>query len=133
MSRRRKRCPTGRGETLRLLRSKKWIVLAAFAVGAAVGAGVAIATVTNPIPTVDTNTVREKIVHSEFVPSADQPEFSSGWHKHPGPVIVQVQDGSLKITQNTCNPTVVGAGETFVEGDAGLRQWQQAAQAMSHA
>ena len=30
-------------------------------------------------------------------------------------MIVQVQDGALKITQNTCNPRVVGAGETFVE------------------
>jgi hypothetical protein len=42
-------------------------------------------------------------------------DFSSGWHIHPGPVIVQVQSGYLKITQATCNPNVVGPGETYIE------------------
>ena len=30
-------------------------------------------------------------------------------------MIVQVQSGYLKITQNTCNPNVIGPGETYVE------------------
>jgi hypothetical protein len=30
-------------------------------------------------------------------------------------VILQVQDGYLKITQATCHPNVVGPGETYIE------------------
>jgi hypothetical protein len=59
---------------------------------------------------VDTNTVRERIATI----STDG-NFNSGWHIHPGPVIIQVQDGYLKITQATCHPNVVGPGETYVE------------------
>jgi hypothetical protein len=102
---------------LRLLRSKqKWIVVGVFALGTAVGAGIAIAAVTNPRPTVDTNVVRERIVFSQFTPDAAQPEFSSGWHTHPGPAIVQVQEGYLKsISAATCHPVVIGPGETYIE------------------
>jgi hypothetical protein len=92
----------------------KWIVLAILVIGAAVSVGVAIATVTAS-NLVDTSSVRLRIDRSHFVPSADQPTFTSGWHTHPGPVIVQVQEGFLKITQGTCHPNVVGPGETYVE------------------
>jgi hypothetical protein len=94
--------------------SKRWIVLAVVALAAAVGVGVAIATVTSTTLT-DTTSVRLRIDRTEFVPSAGQRRFSSGWHVHPGPVIVQVQQGFLKITQGTCHPNVVGPGETYVE------------------
>jgi hypothetical protein len=30
-------------------------------------------------------------------------------------VIIQVQQGYLKITQATCHPNVVGPGETYIE------------------
>jgi len=91
------------------LRRKKWVVLFVFVLGGVIGAGIAIAaTVTTPVA--DTNLVRERIAQI----STDG-NFSSGWHIHPGPVIVQVQDGHLKITQNTCHPTVVGPGETYIE------------------
>jgi quercetin dioxygenase-like cupin family protein len=100
---------------LHILRSKKkWIVLGILVIAAAVGVGVAVATVTSTT-LADTTNVRLRIDRSEFVPSADQPEFSSGWHTHPGPVIIQVQEGYLKITQGTCHPNVVGPGETYVE------------------
>jgi hypothetical protein len=91
------------------LRSKKWTVLVAFVVGGAIGAGIAIAATTTTLVS-DTNVVRERIARI----STDG-GFNSGWHIHPGPVIVQVQEGYLKITQNTCNPTVVGPGETYIE------------------
>jgi hypothetical protein len=93
---------------------KKWIVLAILVIAAAAGVGVAVATVTTS-NLADTTSVRLRIDRSEFVPSADQPDFSSGWHTHPGPVIIQVQQGNLKITQGTCHPNVVGPGETYVE------------------
>jgi hypothetical protein len=42
-------------------------------------------------------------------------DFDSGWHIHPGPAIVQVQQGSFQITQGSCTARTVGAGETFIE------------------
>ena len=91
------------------LRWKKWAVLVAFVVGGGIGAGIAIAATTTTLVS-DTNVVRERIARI----STDG-GFNSGWHIHPGPVIVQVQEGYLKITQNTCSPTVVGPGETYIE------------------
>ena len=94
---------------MRLLRSKKGAVFVALVVGGAIGAGIAIAATTTTVAA-DTNVVRERIAQI----STDG-NFSSGWHIHPGPVIVQVQDGYLHFTQNTCNVTVVGPGETYIE------------------
>ena len=45
--------------------------------------------------------------------SADS--FDSGWHVHPGLVVVQVEEGSFQFTQASCTPKTVGAGETFLE------------------
>ena len=42
-------------------------------------------------------------------------DYDSGWHVHPGPAIVQVQQGSFQITQGTCTPRTVAAGETYIE------------------
>lgn len=42
-------------------------------------------------------------------------DFDSGWHVHPGPAIVQVQEGSFQFTQGSCTPRTVNAGETFIE------------------
>jgi hypothetical protein len=93
-----------------LLRRKRWIVLAALVVvSGAIGAGIATA-VTTTTTVADTNTVRERIATI-----TTDGNFNSGWHIHPGPVIVQVQDGYLKITQATCHPNVVGPGETYIE------------------
>ena len=94
---------------MRLLRRKRWIVVVALALGGVIGAGVARALTTTTV-VADTNTVRERIATI----STDG-NFNSGWHIHPGPVIVQVQDGYLKITQGTCHPNVIGPGETYIE------------------
>jgi hypothetical protein len=107
---------------MRVSRSKKWLILAAVGVAASVGGGVALATVTSTVLS-DTHPaggsadeVRMRIVRSDFVPSADQPTFSSGWHTHPGPVIFQVQEGRMKVTQGPpCRTTKLGPGETYVE------------------
>ena len=45
---------------------------------------------------------------------------SSGWHHHPGMVIVQVASGSIDVTRvenGRCETKTYGAGSTFVEGD----------------
>jgi len=41
--------------------------------------------------------------------------YDSGWHTHPGPAIVQVQEGVFKIYQGGCEPKVVHEGESFIE------------------
>ncbi len=40
----------------------------------------------------------------------------SGWHHHPGIVIVAVQSGDLTFTHSDCSSTTYGPGEVFVEG-----------------
>jgi quercetin dioxygenase-like cupin family protein len=92
-----------------LLRGRRWIILAVFVLGGAIGAGIASALTTTTV-VADTNTVRERIATI-----TTDGGFSSGWHIHPGPVIVQVQSGYLKITQATCNPNVIGPGDTYIE------------------
>jgi hypothetical protein len=105
-----------------VFRSKQWLILTAAGVATCVGGGVALATVTSTVLS-DThpaggsaNEVRMRIIRSDFVPSADQPTFSSGWHTHPGPVIFQVQEGRMEVTQGPpCRTTKLGPGETYVE------------------
>jgi hypothetical protein len=90
-------------------RRQRWIAVIALVTGALIGAGIAIAATTSTV-VADTNTVRERIVTT-----TTDGEFSSGWHIHPGPVIIQVQEGYLKITQTTCHPNVIGPGDTYIE------------------
>ena len=63
---------------MRVPRGKRWIVLGAFVLGGAVGAGIASA-VTTTTTVADTNTVRERIATV-----TTDGGFSSGWHIHPG-------------------------------------------------
>jgi hypothetical protein len=107
---------------MRVFRSKKWLILPVVGVAAAIGGGVAVATVTGTVLS-DThpaggsaNEVRMRVLLSDFVPTADQPTFDSGWHTHPGPVLFQVQEGRVSITQGPpCRTTDLGPGETYVE------------------
>jgi quercetin dioxygenase-like cupin family protein len=50
------------------------------------------------------------------------PLATSGWHTHPGVVIVSVASGSLTFYDEGCNATVHAAGSAFVESgdDPGL-------------
>ena len=43
------------------------------------------------------------------------PGGTSGWHTHPGIVIVSVKSGSITFYNQTCAGTVHGAGTAFVE------------------
>jgi quercetin dioxygenase-like cupin family protein len=92
---------------MRAFRPSKKIVLALAIVAVTSAAGVAVAAQT--IVT-DTDNVHLRIVKSQF-----DDGFDSGWHTHPGPAIVQVQQGRFKIFQGTCEPTTVSAGETYIE------------------
>jgi hypothetical protein len=43
---------------------------------------------------------------------------NSGWHHHPGMVIVAVLSGTVKFTNSDCSSTTHVAGTAFVEGGA---------------
>ena len=49
------------------------------------------------------------------------PNSNSGWHHHPGAVVVAVQAGSVTLTDSQCNSKTYGPGmpdgSVFVEGD----------------
>jgi quercetin dioxygenase-like cupin family protein len=75
------------------------------AVGVAAGLVIAASVVVT-----DTTDVRLRIIQSEF-----NSGFDSGWHTHPGPVIVQVQEGTFKIYQGGCEPIVVHEGDSYIE------------------
>lgn len=75
--------------------------------GLGIGVGIAMAA---SVVVVDTNNVRLRVVQSVF-----EEGFDSGWHTHPGPVIVQVQEGMFKIYQGGCEPKIVHQGDTFIE------------------
>jgi quercetin dioxygenase-like cupin family protein len=47
--------------------------------------------------------------------TADPDGLDSGWHTHPGPVIVQVESGHFMLYQGSCAPRIVGPGETYIE------------------
>lgn len=43
------------------------------------------------------------------------PLGSSGWHEHPGVVLVTVKSGTVTFYDQNCSPTIHAAGTTFVE------------------
>ena len=46
----------------------------------------------------------------------------SGWHHHPGVIIVSVQSGSVTVEDSHCTSQTYGAGQVFVEaGDDPLQ------------
>ena len=87
--------------------SKKAIVLMTALAGlvATVSASVALAT---HVP----GSVSAEVLISR---TADPDGLDSGWHTHPGPVIVQVEEGYFKFYQGSCAPKIVGPGETYIE------------------
>lgn len=45
----------------------------------------------------------------------DASGFDSGWHIHPGLVIVQIEAGSVQFTQGSCTAKTYGPGDTIFE------------------
>ncbi|MGH2655197.1 MAG: cupin domain-containing protein [Actinomycetota bacterium] len=94
---------------MRALRLKGGIVFGSVVLAVALSASIVAAQVTSTV-LADTNTVRLRIVRTEATGG-----FDSNWHTHQGPAIVQVQEGRFKIFQESCEPKVVGPGETYIE------------------
>jgi hypothetical protein len=95
---------------MHVLRSRKFLVLAAATVVAGIVAAVAIPAVISQQVIADG---KAPVVFRVQKTTADG--FDSGWHVHPGLAIVQVQQGSFQIYQGSCTPRTVAAGDTYIE------------------
>jgi hypothetical protein len=94
---------------MHVLRSKRFLVLLAALVTAGAAAAIAIAAVTSQQVISDTTNVHLRVQRT----TAEG--FDSGWHVHPGLAIVQVEEGSVQIYENSCTPKTLAAGDTFIE------------------
>jgi hypothetical protein len=94
---------------MRVLRSRKFLLLLAAFITAGSAAAIAIAAVTSQQVVTDTTNVHLRVQRT----IADG--FDSGWHVHPGLAVVQVEEGSLQIYENGCTPKTVAAGDTSIE------------------
>jgi hypothetical protein len=92
-----------------ILRVNKILVLLVALVASSIVTAVALGAVTSQRVINDTSNVRFRVIRTV----ADG--FDSGWHVHPGIAIVQVQEGSFQITQGSCTPKTVNAGDTYIE------------------
>lgn len=45
----------------------------------------------------------------------DAAGIDTGWHIHPGLVVVQIEAGSVQFTQGSCTAKTYGAGDTIIE------------------
>ena len=90
-------------------RSKTFLVLLAMLVTAATAAAIAVAAVTSQTVITDTSNVHLRVQRT----TAEG--FDSGWHIHPGIAIVQVEEGSINLYENSCTPKTLAAGSTSIE------------------
>ncbi len=88
---------------------RKGIALLAVFLAVPILSAVALADVWSTSVSQDTNNVRMRVQH--FSTS----NFDSGWHTHPGAVIVQMEQGSLTYTGSNCVKKTYGPGDTFIE------------------
>ena len=92
-----------------VVRSKTFLVLLAMLVTGATAAAIAIAAVTSQTVITDTSNVHLRVQRT----TAEG--FDSGWHIHPGIAIVQVEEGSINLYENSCTPKTLAAGSTSIE------------------
>ncbi|MBA3584636.1 MAG: hypothetical protein H0W36_08955 [Gemmatimonadetes bacterium] len=90
-------------------RSRKGIALLGAFLAAATLSGVGLADVWSTWVSQDTTNTRLRVQHFSTN------NFDSGWHSHPGAVIVQVEQGSLSYTGRNCVKKTYGPGDTFIE------------------
>ena len=93
---------------MRVPRSKKFLALLAGVVVAGASAAIAISATTTQV-IVDTTAVHMRVAKQTL------DNYDSGWHIHPGLLVVKVHEGSLQFYENGCTPKTVGAGEITIE------------------
>jgi hypothetical protein len=91
-------------------RSKKAIALAAAVLGAAVMAAVGLAGIWTTTVSQDIGNVRLRVVQNVAG------NFDSGWHYHPGLIVVSVKKGTVAFTTaGSCTTKTYTAGDSFIE------------------
>lgn len=96
---------------MHVLRSKRLLVLVAAVVAAGSLIAIASAAVIMRQTLADGTDLRYRF---ERV-ATNETGFDSGWHIHPGLVIVQIEAGSVQFTQGSCTPKTYGPGDTIIE------------------
>ena|SRR5438105_5330808 len=94
---------------MRVLRSTKVLAVVGAVLVAGALAAVGLSGVLSQTVVVDGTNIHFRVVHT--IANG----FDSGWHIHPGLAIVQVQQGSLQITQGSCTAKTLNAGDTNIE------------------
>ena len=91
-------------------RSRYFIAMVAALLGAAVVASIGIAGLWGTGVATDTGNVRLRVVQNTAG------NFDSGWHFHPGLVVVSVKKGEVAFTDGaSCTTKTYKAGDSFVE------------------
>ena len=99
-----------RGAVSSAFSSRTRFAVLAVVLGSAVWAATAFAGIWNTDVSQDTNNVRLRVVQNTAG------NFDSGWHIHPGLVIVSVKKGTVSFTTAvSCTTKTYSAGESFVE------------------
>ena len=93
---------------MRLASSKKFLALLAALLIAGASAAIAISASTTQV-IVDTSAIHMRVVKQTL------DNFDSGWHVHPGLVVVSIHEGSIQFYENGCAPKTVGAGQFTIE------------------
>ena len=94
---------------MQFLRSKKGWAVACIVVSTAIVTAIAASGVFQTTILADGTNIHFQVIRRSAV------DFDSGWHTHPGLAIIQVQSGSLQITQGSCTAKTVNAGDTSIE------------------
>ena len=67
---------------------------------------------------VQVNNARETVIQQVVI----APGGHTGWHSHPGPVVVLIKSGQMSFYDSedpTCTPRIYSAGEAFVDSGQG--------------
>lgn len=115
------------------------LLIAAAVAALVIPAGVAVATQPQDVPPtptpigrgtfservkVNTSNIKAKIKPSDFVVLSLHfvPGATTGWHSHPGPAMVVVQEGTFTLynaNDRKCRPHRYGPGQAFVDRGGG--------------
>lgn len=74
--------------------------------------------VSDPVHSYNTREVKLKTKAPVDVATASvtiDPLGSSGWHEHPGIVLVTVKSGTVTFYRDNCSPTTYAPGTSFIE------------------
>lgn len=96
---------------MRVSRSRRFLVVLALVLAAGALVSVALPAVIGRQVLAEGSNLRYQFIRQ----TADAGGFDTGWHVHPGLVVLQVEEGSVQVFQGSCTAKTLGAGDTFIE------------------